>query len=203
MVLKYKENFWDFYKENQKNVEQIIWFNIWKHKTDIEAEDLHNEVLVRLHRSTFLKNFDPSKAQLHTHLTNTIRGAISHILEASQYKKIWWEGSDETSRRYYKQTLANGINGITEEDNVTCIDLYSDTSIEEDLAAKQLLETIMKALPKDLKIALSFILKGYNQKAFARYLKMSYQWASVKNASIKRIAQKVVNFINQESTYVQ
>lgn len=81
MNLKHSTDFWQFYLENQTDVEKILWHVCWAHRNTIDPEDLHTELLVRLQRSQMLTEYDPSKSSLNTYLTQRVWGYTSYIIK--------------------------------------------------------------------------------------------------------------------------
>jgi RNA polymerase sigma factor (sigma-70 family) len=72
--------FWDFYKTNTEDVERIIWDACWRHAETVDPHDMHQDLLVRLHRSNFLKVFDAKQSQLGTYFTQRVNGYARHIV---------------------------------------------------------------------------------------------------------------------------
>jgi RNA polymerase sigma factor (sigma-70 family) len=86
MGLIYNEDFWEFYKLNQKDIDRLLWSAVWSvashFKNTIDPEDLKSEVILKLSRSGFLKTFDSTKSQLGTYFTQRAYGYARHAVTA-------------------------------------------------------------------------------------------------------------------------
>jgi len=76
----YYPDFNTFYKKNRTEVDKYIWSTAWKYQHIIEAEDMFQEIVLRLARSTFLKKWNEKKAALNTYFTCRIRFYALHII---------------------------------------------------------------------------------------------------------------------------
>lgn len=74
------ERFWTFYRANAKDAEKILWAASWKFHGNMEPAEIYNELILRLHRSNFLKDFNPELAQFGTFFVGRAEGYAKHIL---------------------------------------------------------------------------------------------------------------------------
>jgi hypothetical protein len=126
-------DFWKFYKENRQEIDRILWSICWKHKQVTDPREMFNELIVRLHRSDILKDFNPKEAQLHTYFTNRANFYARHIVT----KEV----------RYFKKTnhrvLCQGLNTLNNEDRAP--ELIAQTpDIEQDISIQELIEEVKK-----------------------------------------------------------
>jgi len=83
MSLIYRREFWEFYKANQDDVDRLLWSAVWsvaKNYSDISAEDVKSEVILRLYRSNFLETYDSTKSQLVTYFTQKAFNYARHVV---------------------------------------------------------------------------------------------------------------------------
>lgn len=164
MHLKYETDwdFWKFYKENFEDVETIIWKVCWQNKKRYDPEDLHSEILLRLHRNNPLKRFDPSASQLNTYLTQRVWYESLHILTEDK--------AEQDADR--NRVLIKGLNAVDPSSHfdenalpeLTC----EDDALEEDISTKDLIQKIQKKLPASLNKIFMLRLKGFSFTAIAR-----------------------------------
>ncbi len=80
MILTYYPDFNTFYKKNLAELETLLWSVAWKYQHIIEPEDMVQEILLRLLKSTVLQDWDKTKSALNTFMTTRIRGYALHII---------------------------------------------------------------------------------------------------------------------------
>jgi len=76
----YYPDFNKFYEKNRTEIDKYIWSTAWKYQHILEAEDMFQEIVLRLARSTFLRDWNEKKAALNTYFTNRVRGYALHII---------------------------------------------------------------------------------------------------------------------------
>jgi RNA polymerase sigma factor (sigma-70 family) len=80
MILTYHPDFNTFYKKNLAELKTFLWPMAWKYQHIIEPEDMVQEILLRLLKSTVLQDWDKTKSALNTFITTRIRGYALHII---------------------------------------------------------------------------------------------------------------------------
>lgn len=78
--MKYYPNFNMFYEKNRTEIDKYIWSTVWKYQHILEPEDMFQEVVYRLAKSSFLKDWNEKKAALNTYFTGRVRGYTLHII---------------------------------------------------------------------------------------------------------------------------
>jgi hypothetical protein len=188
------ERYWAFYKVNEKEYNKILWDAAWKHKNTITPEDMHSDLLVRMHRSDFLTSFDPSKSLFGTFVTGRVLGYASHILT-----------SHLNETKGLNRALCSGLNYIEEDGADASSELNSIDEIvtEEDLPVESTVDislfddTIMQELnrillPLEARI-FQYFKTGYSHSEIARRIKQPNR----KSSSINWVRAHV-NSINEK-----
>ena len=82
-------DFFDFYVTNKVAVDYIVDTNISTYGGDLDKNDLHQDILLRMHRNSILKRYQPHKSKLNTYLTNCVRGYIRTAKRETLKKNRW------------------------------------------------------------------------------------------------------------------
>lgn len=166
------EKFWLFYQENRAEFENLLWNACWsfkrKYNTLIEIEDMHTEILLRMHRSDFLNDYDVSKSQFGTFVTGRVYGYAQHFIFNTLKDNFIIEESEDT--KSFTKRFEN-LSGESEEDlpyqrrEQLC---YNDSGCE---TYGPLLEKFMEGL-NDIKkkIATLYYIEGYSLADVAHML---------------------------------
>jgi len=179
--MEHSNNFWEFYTLNQKYVESIIHSVCNHYSSDkINKDDLHQELLITLHRSDFLKRFNPELSKLSTYFYNYVRYRASHIVNSmlSEIKK-----DKKIGTPLYIDS--------DEEDNYQDVKDPTAYTPLEYVESEDLKEKIYNSLgSKHRKEIFNFIDLGFSIAEIADIYKNSrmavqYQWMEIKNITKK------------------
>ena len=167
------EAFWNFYNKNNTEVERIIWDACWRHQEAVDPDDMHQDLIVRLQRSNFLRRFDPKQAQLGTYFTGRVNGYAQHIVA----KTLKHE-------RHYDQALCIEFNKTDEEHNASP-ELALEPDIEEALFNEEVFNKTCNLLNGDQRLALKMYLEGHDATDISQALKITAgafmnRWSGIK-----------------------
>lgn len=136
--------FWDFYNSNREDFERILWNACWmvkrRYEKAIDIEDLHSSLILRLHRSKFLDEFDPSKALFITYVTGRVNGYALHYLTGA-LREILVIHEDEDGTKSYAERFEScqeAFHGHAMEDDNEVTELYNSLIQDLTLAEKKL-----------------------------------------------------------------
>ena len=176
--MQHSPDFWTFYKLNKKYVEAIL-HGICKNYSDtIDFDDLHQELLITLHRSNFLKNFDPKKSKLSTYFYYYAHFRARHVIKAM--KESIKENKIGTPV-YIDHGRDFGDGEIYEDVEDTKV-ATPDAALEEADFKSAVSDTLKS---KHLYEVFNFFEEGYNQSEIAKMygvsrMTMSYQFSDIK-----------------------
>jgi len=142
-------DFWQFYKANVEDIEVILNRICRKYQHKYDPQDMHSELLVRLHKSDFLKRFDPSRSQLNTYLTRQVWGTASHIVEEMERQTRVIKIKDDEGAiqwEHLRQKFFASINGGITEDGALN-DIESEEDFTDKVERTDLIEKIHNKLP--------------------------------------------------------
>jgi RNA polymerase sigma factor (sigma-70 family) len=140
MILTYYPDFNTFYKKNRKEIEMYLWSVAWKYQHIVEPDDMVQDIMLRLLKSTFLKDWKKEKSALNTFLTTRIRGYALHVLT----KKI---REEPLSKYFVRLDKHHDYDDVTAENpgKGYFTELAADTVNEdEDLYIKEIKELFRK-----------------------------------------------------------
>jgi RNA polymerase sigma factor (sigma-70 family) len=140
MILTYYHDFNRFYVKNREEIEMYLRSVAWKYQHIIEPDDMVQEIMLRLLKSTFLKDWKKEKSALNTFLTTRIRGYALHVLT----KKM---REEPLSKYFVRLDKHHPYNDITAEDpgKGYFTELADDTINEDDdLCIKEIKELFRK-----------------------------------------------------------
>jgi len=197
------KDFWEFYTANQKKATSIIEINTWKYSKAVGLRDLRQEILLRIARSDFMEQWDPSKSSLLTYFANKVRGYAAHIFDAMTYKPVYTtkltDASDITGtsrkgypvRRKYYPELNGGVDGRhTLEDPQT----PEDSAIAAD---------ILGMAQKSEKRVIAYYVSGYSATGISQILKLSRSIVNHLIASYKTRVAKEFGITMEEPEYAE
>jgi hypothetical protein len=151
------DRYWAFYKENGEAFDKIIWQACWSHASTVEPQDMHSMLILRMHRSNFLADFDPTKAKFGTYVTARINFYARHIVTHCVKKE-----------KRFTQVFCAGINTVDEDEEV--LELSSDSTIEEELSEVEVHEQAMKKMTPQQAQVLDLYSKGYKRNEIVKML---------------------------------
>jgi RNA polymerase sigma factor (sigma-70 family) len=171
--VKSAEAFWNFYNQNKDEVERIIWDACWRHQNAVDPHDMHQDLIVRLHRSNFLRRFDPKQAQLGTYFTGRVNGYARHIVSKTLKQE-----------RYYDQALCIEFNKTDEEHNASP-ELALEPDIEESLFNEEVFQHACDLLTNVQKTFFKMYLEGHDAGEIAKAFSITthnfmHQWQEIK-----------------------
>jgi RNA polymerase sigma factor (sigma-70 family) len=185
------ERYWAFYNANEKEFDKILWSVAWTHANNVEPEDMHSDLLLRMSRSDFIMSFNPTKSSFGTFVTGRVYGYASHIID-KHFNAIHMNSSkaDNGLRDTTKdlaQVLSSDFNSINVEEDT---DVSSELRIEEDfdlsLTKEEELQEINRALlPKEVRVFNLYYKKDYNLTEISEKIGMSSNYARAALNKIK------------------
>jgi len=189
-----KENFdfWQFYMDNYEELETIIWKFCWKYKDMYDPNDIHSEILLRLHRSHFHEDYKPELSNINTYLTNIIRGyaatiANNHRNKENFYMKI--KENQEEKRCFHNQFFIEDINGMKKADiahkSTIPEELQINPDFDNQILIDELISLVRSKVPEREKKIVDFLSLGYSRKDIAHTFKVTVQAVSNHCQSIK------------------
>lgn len=171
-MLTYHPQFNTFYNLNNKNLDMWIWSVAWRYQHIAEAEDIFQEVMLRLLKSTVLKDWNEEKgAALDTYITTRIRGYALHFIT-----KIMRE---EPEAKYFVRLDRYHDYGETEHDSETpgkgyFLDVFVEPEEETVLLAKEILALFKRTVnPLQAKAFELYYMEGYTYEETATIINES------------------------------
>jgi len=179
-----KENFdfWDFYLQNKREVDGIIWSVCWAHQEYFNPNEMYSEIIIRLHRSKFVEQFDPNKGSIFsTYLSMKVENYARHVIERDfRRRKI-------DCMTEYQRILFNDINAMNGTENEdTARELLSQDDVEEDFMFNEMCECVTSKLKEKAQIAFSMIFEGYAKCDIAEVLGCTSAYMTQLSQKIKK-----------------
>jgi len=185
MNVKNQEAFWVFYRQNSKEVERILWDACWRHADTVDPHDMHQDLLVRLYRSGFLKTFNPVQSQLGTYFTGRVNGYANHIVTRAIVQ-----------RRRLDQALCMEFNKTDIEHNAAP-ELALEPEIENALDNEQVFKQTCEKLTSNGKRILELYLEGHDTAEIAGMFGITVpalldRWNKVKETIVATVSGKAI-----------
>jgi len=211
------ERFWTFYRKNEKEFGRIIWQAAWKYKNTVDPEDMHSELLLRMHRSDFLESFNPQKSILGTFVTGRVMGYAAHIAGrysrnchpfdrlTSEERDIYKDscfglsvGNKQISPKkvfHCSQVLFDGINTVQEGED--CKEISEDMAFDYEPYDEDntILQKINKSLRPSEALLLRLYMAGNSHQAMADKLKTPIN--KVRSDLVK--IKKIINYVLEKN----
>jgi len=188
MDFKYSPCFQIFFKENKKDINNLIYHLAMKYQDIVEIEDTYQEIILGLAQSNFLERYDYKGASLKTYFYYQIRGYANHfikrILKKPKFIPI------DTQLVDYNDEEQHNVDYPTAQS--------SDETIEKDIYSEEIMAILQEKLDEtDYTIACLYFLDCYTCKEIRRIIKgCSYNTILRRMNKIKRIIKNTVNAKN-------
>ena len=197
-----QNNFWDFYLDNQTWIDRTI--QRFGRRFDMEFDDLKSEVLIRLHKSDVLSQYDPSRGAINTFITSRIHGYVLHtvvaqmhhihgvtgwvsiLTDAKKWKENWTK--EDTNGLYISRALDKELNGGTEGS----LRLSSQDDSLENLCATDLTNIILENLNGVRRKIFEMKIQGLSNTDIAFAIKKSPQYVNWAFGEIKDTVLKIL-----------
>lgn len=86
--LEMRNDFWEFYTANKKILDKIFYAQVSCYREAFDVDDLYQEIFFKLHKNNVLGQYDPTKSNLNTYITQKIKNYIRHTLDEAGYTKF-------------------------------------------------------------------------------------------------------------------
>ena len=171
-----EKNFFEFYKKNSDPINQILTSHIRAHTVSPEDEgDLRQDVLLKLHRCNVLGQFDNGKSHFNTYLTLKVdcyvRLWLRQKRKVEHHKWSPWSSQSyvrpgENSLRF-EQEYFSSLNGVNPNNNHISEDPLIDARFDEEYSSREMVDLLIKNLPKKLLPFLELLRQGYSKGELA------------------------------------
>lgn len=201
MDLKYYPDFWIFYKENQKEINQILNYYAYKYIRIIEPTEMFQELILRLAKSNVLKKYDSKKGTLlKTYFYSRVRGYAGHyaqeILKRPKIIPIesyifYSEEEEKIDRHYDKSFFKNHV-------DFKAIQPFNE-SIDNTLYSMEIMDILKNKLNNtNYFIACLYFLDCYTCREITDTLnKYAYNTVLRKINEIKEITNNIIHNRNK------
>jgi len=192
-----KEAFWNFYSLNKDDVERIIWDACWRHKDSVDPNDMHQDLMLRLYRSGFLKAYDAKQAQLITFFVTRVNGYARHIVTRAIAR-----------RRKMDQALCLEFNQTDFEHNAAP-ELALEPEMENALDNEQIYNHTLSKLTKIQQKILQLYMEGHDIVEIAKVFRVTRnalndKWNRIKKTICDTVdgvetTRAVYNYLNENA----
>jgi len=83
-----RNDFWEFYTANKKILDKIFYAQVSCYREAFDVDDLYQEIFFKLHKNNVLSQYDPTKSNLSTYITQKIKNYIRHTIDEAGYTKL-------------------------------------------------------------------------------------------------------------------
>lgn len=184
--LTWHADFWEFYKNNQSDINFIIRANIqsrFQPTAAVSERDLENDILVKLHDSDFLQHFCPSKSSLNTYLTAKIRYHIKHVINRMSTR----------SRILGHQMMTSDINSYVPSATDGMFQLRDQESCTDRLAVEnEIIARIAEDLPRKTQEVLKMKLDEHTLTEISKKMGCSVEFVRQLKEKIYEKARRVL-----------
>lgn len=166
------EKFWAFYALNKEEFNNLLWQVCWTKKRKylhmVDINDLHTDLLLSVHHSKFLDDYNPEKSQFGTFVTGRVKGYAQHLITKifRAVKKLPKDLEDEGPLWMGFEDYDGGV--------LDAAGLNHNPQLDDSLTFKQVYESVKKDLTKSQQKILDLHYRdGYKLYEVAETLKMT------------------------------
>lgn len=193
MKLLYRPDFWSFYNDNRTEIDYIINYFSHRYYGLVDADDMFQEILLRLANSDLLIKYDSKKGSLNTYFTHKVRGYSSHYAKEIS-KRPYFIPIEYYIASCEKDIETDKYNRIKNHIDYKTRPTFNET-INNSLYSEEIMDILKERLDKThYLIACLYLLDCYTCKEICQYIdKFSYNTIVKKINDIKSLIDKIIN----------
>jgi DNA-binding CsgD family transcriptional regulator len=171
-------DFWAFYLQNKKRIDDIIIAQTYRFRNVLDLDDMKQDILLLLIKNNFLESYDPKQSGIYTYLTNKVWGYAWHLHTLS-HPTQWKPSYRSKERKPWEQILFYDLNGVCDLNGRKSTDTFwqdnvipdnKEDSWEAEYSCQEIVERIRGHLSPMNQKVLDMLVGGMNAREIGEAL---------------------------------